>query len=361
MSKILIFFPGNIAPYQIDRLNELAKLGVEFEVIQVPVEQHYRPWTDKDRNYNGYKVSELGMSDLSLPLSTEVGSYLAKELPNLVLIYGYVKSMRTVAICCKDANIKVGIFVDTWRPIDKIFYKEWFKKYFLKKYTLFSITPGFRQRYYLTTLGYKNRRIFTSPLSCNQGFIENGIPRVKNNDYFLTICRFSEEKNLFHLLESYRDYLDKGGSKRLKLVGAGPLESDLNILVKKNNLRSFVEFANWSSPEELKKVYQDAYCFILVSLHEPWGVVVNEAISSGLPIIASDKCGCIGELVRDGVNGIVVTGFNKSETALAMMNMEINRYDHKRYSQNSLQLGLLYSSKNSALSLSKVISSYAKL
>jgi glycosyltransferase involved in cell wall biosynthesis len=58
--------------------------------------------------------------------------------------------------------------------------------------------------------------------------------------------------------------------------------------------------------EELAQRYVDADVFALLSRHEPWGVVVNEAAASGLPLVLSDRVGAAYDLLRDGENGFLV-------------------------------------------------------
>src|SRR5205814_8959552 len=53
----------------------------------------------------------------------------------------------------------------------------------------------------------------------------------------------------------------------------------------------------------LPELYASADVYLQPSLVEPWGLAVNEAMASGLPVLVSDRCGCAEDLVRDGVNG----------------------------------------------------------
>jgi glycosyltransferase involved in cell wall biosynthesis len=66
-----------------------------------------------------------------------------------------------------------------------------------------------------------------------------------------------------------------------------------------------VHLAGIQQAEELGAYYALARCFVLPSTSEPWGLVVNEAMSASLPVIVSSHCGCVEDLVEDGVNGFV--------------------------------------------------------
>ena len=62
-------------------------------------------------------------------------------------------------------------------------------------------------------------------------------------------------------------------------------------------------FAGLKSSRELLPFYAHAGCFVLPSTREPWGLVVNEAMAAGLPVLVSDRCGCAPDLVDQGRNG----------------------------------------------------------
>jgi len=64
-----------------------------------------------------------------------------------------------------------------------------------------------------------------------------------------------------------------------------------------------VYFPGFRQIEELPRFYAHAGCFIHPALEEPWGLVINEAMASGLPVLSSDNVGAAEELVDDGMNG----------------------------------------------------------
>ena len=93
----------------------------------------------------------------------------------------------------------------------------------------------------------------------------------------------------------------------LSIVGTGPLEKKLRSRAKDN-----ISFLGYISNKDLYEVYIDNSIFILPSKAEPWGLVVDEALYYGLPVIVSDKVGCKGELVS-GLNTGLIFKFNDQE------------------------------------------------
>lgn len=69
-------------------------------------------------------------------------------------------------------------------------------------------------------------------------------------------------------------------------------------------VRARIEFAGFQPPEDLPRFFARADVFVLPSRHDGWGVVVNQALGAGLPILCSDRVGAAHDLVRDEVNGL---------------------------------------------------------
>jgi glycosyltransferase involved in cell wall biosynthesis len=72
---------------------------------------------------------------------------------------------------------------------------------------------------------------------------------------------------------------------------------------------------------DLPAYYGLAKAFIHASTTEQWGLVVNEAMASGLPVLVSNRCGCAMNLVKDGVNGFTFDPFNVEEMAEVMLRL----------------------------------------
>jgi glycosyltransferase involved in cell wall biosynthesis len=89
----------------------------------------------------------------------------------------------------------------------------------------------------------------------------------------------------------------------LVFVGDGNLRPKLEEFATRNTLR--VHFLGFRNQSELPKCYTMSDVVVLPSDYEPWGLVINEAMCFGLPIVASDKVGAAADLIRDGLNGFV--------------------------------------------------------
>jgi glycosyltransferase involved in cell wall biosynthesis len=123
--------------------------------------------------------------------------------------------------------------------------------------------------------------------------------------YFLFVGRLAPEKNIETLIEAYSLYHANGGEWHLLVVGDGPLRSKLGDTQTTGTSSAMIHFAGFRNGDELLPYYAFAGCFILPSLKEAWGLVVNEAMAARLPVLVSQNCGCSDDLVKNGVNGFV--------------------------------------------------------
>jgi glycosyltransferase involved in cell wall biosynthesis len=105
----------------------------------------------------------------------------------------------------------------------------------------------------------------------------------------------------------------RGSKSSLVLVGDGPLRHRLESQVLEAGLEPCVRFAGMKSTSELLPYYAFAHAFVLPSRREPWGLVVNEALAAGLPVIVSNRCGCASDLVAHGSNGFLFDADREEE------------------------------------------------
>jgi len=166
--------------------------------------------------------------------------------------------------------------------------------------------------------------------------------RIKNNSpYFLASNRFIERKNLARLIEAYAKYsnskfniqnsklnpwplvlLGDGDQKPelitqcrhldLEVIESTPWEHFEQFKIQHSTFK-IVYFPGFRQIDELPRFYAHAGCFIHPALEEPWGLVINEAMACGLPILSSSNVGAAETLVEDGMNGWTFDAENAEE------------------------------------------------
>ena len=127
---------------------------------------------------------------------------------------------------------------------------------------------------------------------------ELGIPE---EDFVILYCgRLSPEKDPVNLLKAFN--LVKAPHKRLALVGDGILRQEMEDYVAEHNIES-VSFFGFQNRNDVVKFYAASDMLVLPSLQETWGIVINEALCFGLPIVCSDRVGASYDLVLQSYNG----------------------------------------------------------
>jgi len=124
------------------------------------------------------------------------------------------------------------------------------------------------------------------------------------------------------MMRAYAAYRDQAGSSSWHwvLVGDGPQKDELVRARESLALQEFVHFPGFVRYPALPAYYALASAFVLPSTWEPWGLVVNEAMASGLPVLVSSRCGA-AELVRPGENGYTFDPYNEGELTAAMVTL----------------------------------------
>lgn len=95
---------------------------------------------------------------------------------------------------------------------------------------------------------------------------------------------------------------EKGRRACLLMVGSGEMDDELRSLADRLNMRN-VFFSGFVNQTELPRIFAACDVFVLPSENEPWGLVVNEVMCAGIPVVVADEVGCVVDLVQDGVNG----------------------------------------------------------
>lgn len=192
------------------------------------------------------------------------------------------------------------------------------------------VVPGEHLRQYLVGLNVKPEKIFIAPNAvdnvaysrpvCEQ---EKAVLRNKlelgNRKMVLYLGRLEEIKGVEYLIRAFG--LLNPDDAVLVVAGDGSLRKQLQVLAQKQGIQDKTRFVGYVPPDDTLGYYAIADVFVLPSVtmltgKEVWGVVVNEAMNQGLPVIATDAVGAAaGGLVQSGVNGFVVP--ERDSTALA--------------------------------------------
>ncbi len=184
------------------------------------------------------------------------------------------------------------------------------------------LATGERGIEYLRSFGVPESLIFACGNPVDHASLERvlaTLPACERNDGFLFVGRFLRLKNLERFAGAYRLYRERGGSWPLHLVGFGESETAVRRIL---DGQAGVVFYGHLQFDALIPLYRRAACVVLPSYSENWGLVVNEAMHAGSPILLSRAAGCYPELLEEGGNGFGLDWQDENAMADALLDFE---------------------------------------
>ncbi len=172
--------------------------------------------------------------------------------------------------------------------------KGWLKRWFVSRLQI-AFPSGKPHADLLYALGFKGKLWLTRGVGIFSYQEIDKYPHLFQGR-FLYVGRLAPEKNLVFLIRVFEQYPHLS----LTIVGSGPLETDLKKQAPPN-----VRFLGHVPNQALADVYSSHDVFVLPSLQEPWGLVVEEALHYGLPILAAHTVGCAEEWVVTPKTGVL--------------------------------------------------------
>ncbi len=162
-------------------------------------------------------------------------------------------------------------------------------------------------------------------------------PRHAHAPSFLFIGRLSPEKNIPRIIRAFALVRRTHAEAVLRIAGDGPEKQKIELLIHELHLENAVILKSWT--EDVAEEMQNADIFLLASLHEAYGLTLIEAMASCMPLVTTDV-GCVGEIVEDGVHGIVVKEASTGAYALAMERMLSDHIFRKTCAENGHKTAL---------------------
>jgi glycosyltransferase involved in cell wall biosynthesis len=191
------------------------------------------------------------------------------------------------------------------------------KSSFLKKCDRF-VVPGKASFKYLQSLGSPETKIATAPNAVDNNLFAAQAAKVRGaapefrrklklpDRFILFVGRLVPEKGVFDLLAAYAR-LEGSLRSAIALVFAGDGISKRELKSRAGQVNpGNIIFTGFLHREDLPAYYALAEVLVLPTHSDPWGLVVNEAMACGLPIIVTDVAGCSDDLVSNGWNGYVI-------------------------------------------------------
>jgi glycosyltransferase involved in cell wall biosynthesis len=353
---VIVVIFHRLGPYHWARL-QAASREYPLLAIELSAETSEYPW-DKVEAEAGFKRVTLfleGDSRNATPreLAKRLIACLETHPVKVVAIPGWSdKGGLTALQWCVQHKVPAVVMSESTDWDDRrVLWKECIKRK-LTGMCASALVGGKPHRDYMVKLGMPAEQSFLGYDAVDNGYFsamaEQSRKRKAENrrnyglpeHYFLASARFIEKKNLPRLIQAYALYRQKAESLKpetlksdnaqslvsspvvpwsLVLLGDGELRSSLESQVSSLNLHAHVQMPGFKQYPDLPAYYGLASAFIHASTTEQWGLVVNEAMASGLPVLVSNRCGCAQDLVQEGVNGYTFDPYNVEQMAELML------------------------------------------
>lgn len=348
--KVALLF-DNFGPYHWARAVAAAK-GCQLLAVQFGAASSTYSWGQNARGELHFATLNPSGSSSDLEPSAmrqQIEAVLGEFSPEVVLIPGWASrdALLSLQWCLQTSTAAVVMSESTAWDAPRNRVSEEVKRRLLRLFAA-AFVGGGPHHNYVVGLGVPADRVFTGYNAVDNNYFATEAARWKHEEpevhrYFHSSNRFIGRKNLERLIRAFATYVQGFTADRFGAVNAGPADSEnrpwnlcllgdgeekesllalcgeldlqveihapweLEILddvgVSTTSGKPTVFFPGFRQIDELPRFYAHAGCFIHPALTEPWGLVVNEALASGLPVIVSDRVGCSRDLVEEGVNG----------------------------------------------------------
>jgi glycosyltransferase involved in cell wall biosynthesis len=336
MTRVALIFT-NYGPYHLARSRALTvSSDLDLTFIELASKERLYPWVVDDKSIPLITLSEGHYEDApKKELIAKLFRTLSVIDPDVVITAGYRELPMWAASVWTRVKRRacVMMFATTEGDRRRSWWKEYLKRQFIRTSFDAAICGGKAPRQYLNRLGMPDSRIWDKYNVVDNDHLSREAEKARERtdelrlqfglpqNYFLFVGRFSEEKNILRLLGAYRAYKDAmPHGWGLVLVGDGLQREQLKATAKRLNL-SDVVWPGFKQADELPRFYALGGALVLPSTREPWGLVVNEAMACGVPVLVSKRCGCSADLVGEGKNGYTFDPEDEGEITQCMLRL----------------------------------------
>jgi glycosyltransferase involved in cell wall biosynthesis len=376
MKQRLVIITEIIAPYRIPVFNALAQypeidLKVIFLAKTDPSTRHWRVYLE-EINFSCEILPSwrTRLKKYNLLLNQKVVAALRKANPDVIVCggYNYLASWQALR-WAKHNGVPLLIWCESTANDHRGGHRlvESLKKKFFDTCDG-CIVPGTAAGEYACQMGVSPERIFVAPNAVDNDLFASHASEARQNapnvradlnlpaHYFLFAGRLVRSKGVVELCEAYASLDPKIRSQfGLVFAGQGPLRTELESLAKLI-CPGTIRFVGFAQRDQLASYYGLADCLVFPTHTDPWGLVVNEAMACGLPVICGQPAGCAADLVK--TNGRLIDPRNVHQLAHAMQEIATDTDLRRQMSRESLRIIRNYSPQICATGIAQAALAY---
>jgi len=329
--RVALIHGGEIAPYIHPIFEELSK-KVDLIVYYSLVNSNVRKWDLWPRRYY-YKYKVLPRIPIktligTLSLNPSILNEIIKKRPDIIVIGNWVNpTMWLTFVIAKLIKIPIIYWTEGIREPQSLLgvITRPLRILFVKKSDAI-IVPGKLSKRYIVNLGANVEKVFVAPnVIDNDLFIkisQQYLPLkeklkeqigLKDKIVILSVAQLIKRKGIEYLLIAYARLEHEYDNLTLIVIGSGPLEYHLKDLSKSLGIKNARFIPSGMELNELIRFYCLADIFVLPTLEDVWGFVINEAMACRLPVIATRASQAANEMIHQGNNGYIIEAANTNE------------------------------------------------
>jgi glycosyltransferase involved in cell wall biosynthesis len=296
------------APYR-ESMHEIVskKLKGKYTVLYCDQKEPNRDWTFSygDYKYIFLKRKMLTYKGRYIHINTDVWKKLNRLNPDVVITAGSFNPTMLIAFFWSIIKRKKHIpMTDGWLRSESTLtiIHHWVRK-IVFKYSDAYIGASKHSLDLYKSYGCSNDKLFQSHLCANNELFHEIVQQEKKYDLMFS-GQFIERKMPLFFAEVAQRIKAKRGKCSVLILGSGELKDE--FLAKLEEFEIETHYAGYVSQNELPQYYASAKIFLFPTLQDPWGVVANEAMAAGTPVITCENAGVAGDLVIHDVNGHIL-------------------------------------------------------
>ena len=343
MSEIVLI-TNNPAPYR-EKVHELIDQHFDghYHVIYCAERESDRKWNFQHGTYKKEFLSAV--NDGVIHNNPKIVRSLKKIDPDTVIIMGFYPSMLYAYLWATFKKKSIIVFTDGSLKSESYLtvIHQFVRKIVFKKAKAF-LGPSNGSAALYKSYGIDKKKFFRTYLSVNnQSFFQTYLYEKKYDLMFSG--QFIERKMPFFFIEVAKKVKEQFGKCNVLILGSGPLKNRMLELLKKYEIEFY--YPGYIRQEELPQYYSQSKLFLFPTQNDPWGVVANEAMASGVPVITCDRAGVANDLVIDQENGYVLD-LEVDTWVKYSIKLLTNSHLYEKFSQNSISHVQKYNYANAA-------------